>query len=579
MLLTAAISLVAGALSVLAPCVLPFLPIIVGGSVHGASKARPWIITASLIVSLVAFTIVLKATAIAAHLDPAIWTFVSGGLVIVLGVGMLFPGAWTWVSLRLGLNRSSHVLLDKASAQRNRWMQSVLTGAALGPVLTSCSPTYAWVIATVLPASAARGTVLLSLYCVGLAFALLAISLLGRTLINRIRWAAHPNGWFQRSIAVMFLIVGIAIVFGWDQKAERAVEAAAPGLTRIEQNLLPGPAVAGGQGAEQPGAQPGGQPAAGGESVLSTNYPAPELRGIEQWLNSAPTHLAELRGKVVLIDFWTYSCVNCQRTQPYLNSWYDTYHEQGLEIIGVHAPEFAFEKNPANVEQAIRDANIRYRVALDNNFSTWNAYNNRYWPAKYLIDPAGNVRYVHFGEGDYEGTEAAITELLGLGAPSAQHTPSEPGPAPRAYPITAETYLGTDRARSVHANPPLHNGPGTYAATAELPADSWTLGGQWSASGQAITATADDAMVELHFRGREVNIVLDGPTGAQVQVQVVDAAGMPVAATPAKDVRAGRVTLDGARMYNLVDGTAPVDGARLHLVFPAGVSAHSFTFG
>lgn len=376
----------------------------------------------------------------------------------------------------------------------------------------------------------------------------------------------------------MFIIVGVFIVTGLDKKTQVAVEAAVPALTRIENKILPAPGADAGPLSELgPGAS------ADTPGPFNANFAAPELTGIQQWINSEPTRLSELRGKVVLIDFWTYSCVNCQRTQPYLNSWYETYHEQGLEVIGVHAPEFAFEKDPTNVEKAVRDAGIHYRVALDNDFATWQAYHNRYWPAKYLIDAAGNVRYVHFGEGAYGETEEAIRELLGShGDAAAPASPTMDKPMARTYDTTAETYLGINRFEKFQGSPQLHLGSDTYRAAPQLAQDAWTLTGGWKASGEAITATpstSGTSALDLRFRGRQVNLVLDGPRGTQVSVSIRDRDGTPIASTNVVDVREGMLHLDGARMYQLLDSDVPFDGATVHLEFPAGVSAHAFTFG
>ncbi len=387
MLFTAGASLVAGLLTVLAPCVLPLLPVILGGSLvrEGRDRWRPYLITGSLVISLVLFTLLLKASTALIGVDPQVWTYLSGGLILVLGISMLIPGLWTRLTDAVGFDRRSHDLLDKAFKNRSRTWSAILTGAALGPVFSSCSPTYAWAIATVLPASPALGMLYLSIYCVGVGAGLLGIALLGRRLLSRITWASKPNGWFQRTIAVLFVLVGLSLVTGMDKVIQtRLVELDPFGITRVEQRLVP--------------TSSGSTPVEMDPGDL-TAYPAPELVGIAGWLNSEPVTLAQLRGKVVLIDFWTYSCINCQRTQPYVNAWYSTYEKDGLVVIGVHAPEFAFEKVPANVQQAVKAAGITYPVALDNDFKTWQAYDNRYWPAKYLIDRDGRVRYTPLRRG------------------------------------------------------------------------------------------------------------------------------------------------------------------------------------
>lgn len=242
MLLTALISYIAGLLSTLAPCVLPLLPIILGGSLSGKKKDkwRPYIITASLIISLVLFTLLLKISTVFIGIDPKVWTIGSGTLVIILGFFILFPGLWTQIIGKLGIEHRSQGLLVKAYKQENGVLSAILIGAALGPIFSSCSPTYAWVIATVLPSSSLLGMFYLTFYVLGVATALLAIALLGRKLLERIKWASDPKGWFQRGIAVLFIIVGIFVATGLDKKVQTyLVEKDFLNIKLLEEKLVP----------------------------------------------------------------------------------------------------------------------------------------------------------------------------------------------------------------------------------------------------------------------------------------------------------------------------------------------------
>lgn len=553
MLVTAFLSLVAGVLTVLAPCVLPFLPVIVGGSVGHGSKARPYVIAASLVGSLLLFTLLLKVTTAFLSIDPRVWAIGSGTLVVLLGLAMLFPGMWARLSGAARFDRAHH-LLDKARSQRSDLWSAVLTGAALGPVFSSCSPTYAWVIATVLPASPAEGMFYLAIYCVGMAGALLAISLAGRRLIKKLGWAANPRGWFQRVIAVLFIAVGLLVATGVDKNIQTWAVDKFPSLSSFEEKLIPG-------------STPGSAPALESSENAA---PAPEFTGITEWINSEPLTLEDLRGKVVLVDFWTYSCINCVRTQPYLNAWYERYHDSGLEIVGVHAPEFAFEKLPENVRKAVEDAQIKYPVALDNDFATWRAYRNQYWPAKYLIDAEGKVRWTHFGEGDYEEAEAQIRALLGEGGAAARQ-PTDTLTHTRGQ--SPETYLGT--ARAMGNAQPLVAGEHDYGGPQE-PADTsqWTLAGKWSTDRESILAVSDGAQLRYRFAGKEMYLVADGPVGAKIRVQV-EGASQPGGADVVGDV----ATIDGARMYRLVRLPQATTGATVTLTFDKDIRANAFTFG
>ncbi len=242
MILTILLSYVAGLLTVLAPCILPLLPVILGGSLDpkNQDKRRPYIITASLVVSLIVFSLLLKASTVLIGVDPRVWSIAAGALVVILGLFMLFPTAWAQVIGRLGLEHRSQGLLARAFKTENRTASAVLTGAALGPVFSSCSPTYAWVIATILPTNLAAGVFYLVIYCLGVATSLLAVALLGRRLLAKITWASNPKGWFQRTIAILFILVGIFVATGWDKKLQSyLVSKDFFSLIELEQKLVP----------------------------------------------------------------------------------------------------------------------------------------------------------------------------------------------------------------------------------------------------------------------------------------------------------------------------------------------------
>ena len=242
MIITTLLSFIAGVLTVLAPCIVPFLPVILGGSLdpEDRDRRRPYIIIASLLVSLIAFTLLLKASTTLIGVDPMVWTLISGVVLVGLGLFMLFPISWARVVSRVGLEHKSQSWLTKAEGNKSKTLSAILTGAALGPVFSSCSPTYAWVIATVIPANPVAGVFYLAIYCLGLALALLAIALFGRRLLNNVKWAINPGGWFQRTIAVLFILVGIFIATGMDKKVQTyLVEKDVFNLIDLEEGLVP----------------------------------------------------------------------------------------------------------------------------------------------------------------------------------------------------------------------------------------------------------------------------------------------------------------------------------------------------
>jgi cytochrome c biogenesis protein CcdA/thiol-disulfide isomerase/thioredoxin len=571
MLLTAFLSYVAGLLTALAPCVLPLLPIILGGSLAGDKKDkwRPYIITASLVVSLILFTILLKASTALIGIDPRVWAIGSGILVIILGFFMLFPDLWAQIIGKLGIEHRSQGLLGKAYKQENGVLSAILIGAALGPIFSSCSPTYAWVIATVLPSSALLGMFYLTFYVLGVATALLAIALLGRKLLERIKWASDPKGWFQRGIAILFIIVGIFVATGLDKNVQTyLVEKDFLNIKLLEEKLVP---------ENNSPAKSNSNSSANKQKFNVAAYDAPELKNIAAWINSDPQTIESLKGRVVLVDFWTYSCINCQRTQPYLNAWYDKYKDDGFVILGVHAPEFAFEKVTENVQKAVVDASIKYPVALDNNFSTWQAYENRFWPAKYLIDKDGQVRYTHFGEGDYDKTEETIQTLLkesGQTVTDKIEANRTTGPINRGQ--TPETYLGYARAeRFANSNQFVADKPIEYSLRSQLANNEWSLGGKWQINDESSQSLASSTKLSINFSGKEVYLVMSGPPGSSVAVSV-DGLSKP----GGSDIDTkGQVNIDGARLYKIVNTGQYMTNKKLTLTFPIGVTVNAFTFG
>jgi thiol-disulfide isomerase/thioredoxin len=285
---------------------------------------------------------------------------------------------------------------------------------------------------------------------------------------------------------------------------------------------------------------------------------APEFQGVTAWINSPPLSLRQLRGKVVLVDFWTYSCINCLRTLPYLKSWYAHYHSRGFVIVGVHSPEFAFEHDLGNVRAAVKRLGIRYPVALDNHFGTWNAYQNQYWPADYLIDGRGRVRDVHFGEGAYSRTEHEIRTLLGTGLPAAL---AQPDRTPQEL-RTPESYLGYTRIGNYDGSPLRTDEPATYRFPPTLPSDSFAYAGEWTVGGERIVA-GRGARLRFNFLAHDVHLVL---TGRGV-------VGVTLNGHKLRDIA---ITSD--KLYTLVTQKRAREGL-LELTFTPGLSAYAFTFG
>jgi cytochrome c biogenesis protein CcdA/thiol-disulfide isomerase/thioredoxin len=579
MIVTILLSFVAGLLTALAPCVLPLLPVILGGSFDRSirDKKRPYIITASLVVSLVLFTLVLKVSSALINIDPRVWTIGSGMLVVVLGVFMLFPQAWAYIIGRLGIESRAQKSLGSAYGQKSKLWSAVLIGAALGPVFSSCSPTYGWVLSTVIPNNIGLGMIYLVVYCLGVATSLLAIALLGQRLLKRVKWASNPHGVFQRSIAVIFILVGIFVATGIDKKIETwAVERDTFHLIRLEKKLVP-------SGSKSSKAQDSTPVAATKDTTKNESkffnvapYRAPEIVGAGEWFNTEPLTLAGLKGKVVLVDFWTYSCINCIRTLPYLQGWYDAYRDKGFVVIGVHAPEFAFEKIPKNLAGAIKEKSLTYPIVQDNNLATWATYKNQYWPATYLIDRDGNVRREHFGEGEYEVTEQAIRSLLSeTSSDSVIKGTTEP-PIDRNQ--TPETYLGYERGeRFASASEFQPDTVVKYSGTPVPKSNQWVLSGSWKMGAKDTVASGIDSKLSIRFTGREVYLVMSGDGAAGSLV--LNGTKVTASALGGSDTNdKGELIPAVPRLYRLIKSDTLIKDGLLEISLPAGTTINAFTF-
>ncbi len=463
-------SFLAWVLTILAPCVLPVLPVILAGSITERQRWYPYLVTLSLAGSIVLFTILLKASTLLIDIPSSFWKYLSGGILLILWLIYIFPHVWAWIGSRLGLGRSS-IPLDHAQGIGSPVLRAIATGAALGPVFSTCSPTYSLLLATVFPVSFFSGIAYTTIYALWLAIMLTIIAIWGRSIIARFRGIADERWWFKKILGFVFVLIGLAIVSGVDKQIEsRVLDIWNPSsleeslidslmprkvveeLTTIvlpiistgvsiestselpmtmadpivvEKTLFPTPPSPSVPTPEK--ITPPTPPAVSKiatpivptppivpvpELSIQSPYRAPELSGLTNWINSDPLTLSNLRWQVVIVDFWTFGCSNCQATLPHVQALYAKYRSQWLIVIGVHAPEFAYEQKYANVLAAVKKAWLTYPVALDNGFSTWNAYDNQYWPAMYIIDKSGKVRHTHFGEGQYQETDDIIAYLL-----------------------------------------------------------------------------------------------------------------------------------------------------------------------
>ena len=580
---------IAGAATAVSPCVLPVLPVALAAGATGGRR-RPIGIVAGLTVSFTFATVALVYVIDALGLPNDLVRNLAIFVLLAFGVLLLVPA----LSSRFEgyLSRLTSRFQPKSGGGDGFWSGTVV-GASLGLVYAPCAgPILAGVITVSAsqPFTAGRLAVALS-YGIGSALVLYLLMLGGRRLTKPL--SKHiPQ--LQAAMGAVMIVFAFAMLGQYDLKFQNRIAKDLPAFLvnptkDLEDMDSARSALADIRSTKTTKAannlQAGAQAAADDNSdfvAKKSDLPvigqAPEFYGTQDWFNTPgdkPLTMASLRGQVVLIDFWTYTCVNCIRTQPDLKALDAKYGDKGLTIIGVHTPEFPFEKDAGNVEDAIKRAGLKYPVVQDNDYTVWDSYANQYWPAEYFIDANGNVRYAHFGEGDYEKNENVLRSLLA----EAGHDPGKTkagaeGMAVSPGVTTPESYLGSARAMNF-TNGVLLDGEHDFGKLKSPPDDSLSYGGSWDISPD--TATAKGGELGLNFGAKRVYLVLGSP-GQPRQVGVkLDGKPIP-AADAGSDVKAGKVTVDGQRLYELVD--MPTAGRHQLTLSPqSGVKGYAFTFG
>jgi cytochrome c biogenesis protein CcdA/thiol-disulfide isomerase/thioredoxin len=588
-------AILAGAGTALSPCVLPVLPaLLASGGVGG--RRRPLGIVLGLSITFTVTIVGLASVVDGVGLGSDPLRDVAIAVLLIFGIVLFVPSLGDRIEAPL-----SRLARFGPKTTGDGFLSGLLVGGALGFVYTPCASP---ILAAVISVSAASGkTVLLALaYAAGSAVVLLALTLGGRRIFDRIRRAGRGPA-LQRALGVVMIVTAVAIAVNLDVNFDQFVAEEIPNVnvtaalecsetvtSRLHE--ITGRharfAAANGSDACSGSASKITVAAAGApQSTLLADAaglkdlgPAPEFTETQDWFNTPddkPLTLTGLRGRVVLIDFWTYTCINCIRTLPYLKAWDATYRKDGLTIVGIEAPEFPFERDAANVENAIHQFGLHYPVVQDNKLATWNAWGNEYWPADYLIDAHGDVRYAAFGEGDYDKTETAIRALLAESGHQVGGRSHATGVVVPSEEATPETYLGTNRAEGWLQEPQngLHNYGGPV--TGELALNEFAYGGSWKIAGQPAEAVAD-ASIDVEFEAKNVYLVLSSPGERPLPVQVL-LNGRPISAADAgADVHDGVVTVRRQRLYSLV--SLPGDQrAHLTLRFAPGVTGYAFTFG
>ena len=554
-----------GVLTIFSPCVLPVLPFIF------ARADQPF--RRSCLPILIGMAVTFAVLASLATVSGA-WLvginhygrYAAMLLLLLMGLALVLPA----FSERLMRPFVAFGARLQQRADRQPGIKgSLLLGVAIGFLWAPCAGP---ILGLLLAGAALSGAnfysaLLLLAFAAGAASSLTVALLAGGRMFSLMKRSLGAEEWLRRGLGVAVLIGVAVIALGWDTRF--LAQFSFLSTAETEQQLIE-------KLADKP-------------QENNVSRMAPPFVGATQWLNSPPLNLEMLRGKVVLVDFWTYSCINCLRTLPYLKAWDEKYRSRGLVIVGVHSPEFAFEKVQHNVEKAIRNLGIKYPVAMDNQFAIWNAYKNQYWPAKYLIDAQGRIRDQHFGEGKYQETEQMIRNLLNeanpgwlaMGDEAVQVAGSGATAAASGMERSPETYLGYARMENL-ASPEKSKQDAVveYSTPGALRLNQWALSGKWLVSEESSTAQESGATISFRFRGRDLHLVLGAPSGKPVRFKVTVDSAEPGANHGADIDAQGNGTIREQRLYQLIRQDGEIGERTFRIEFlDSDAEAFAFTFG
>jgi cytochrome c biogenesis protein CcdA/thiol-disulfide isomerase/thioredoxin len=569
------LAFVGGVFTILSPCILPVLPFVF------ARADRPFRRSGLPLLLGMALTFSLVATA-AAYGGYWVVRLNQGGryiamfVFLILGLTLLFPDfaeALTRPLVRAGSR------LQGAPTTETSVSKSFLLGISTGLLWAPCAGPILGLILTgaAIQGPGARSSFLLLSYALGAATSLGIALFAGKKVFATMKHSLRFDIWIRRVLGAAVIIGVVAIALGWDTNL--LAKFSFVNTATAEEHLI--------HALGAPKLAPTNASAA--EPVLPDEGPMPELSGAIAWLNSPPLTREQLRGKVVVIDFWTYSCINCLRALPYTEGWYAKYKDAGLVVIGVHTPEFAFEKERSNVEQAVHDLKISYPVAIDSNYKIWQAFNNEYWPAHYFIDGKGRIRHHHFGEGEYDESERVIQELLREnGAKSlADGTINVTANGAEAAPDlqdtrSPETYIGYNRAEHfASAQLFAQDTRMAYTPQPRLTLNQWALGGTWKVGPESAVLDSAPGKIVFRFHARDLHLVL-GPTknGKAIRFKVTLDGTAPGDDHGSDADAAGAGTVQGHRLYQLIRQNGAVEDRTFEIEFlDPGVQAFAFTFG
>ena len=580
----ALIGFLGGLITGISPCILPVLPVIFFSGAQTSGRAepavaaqgggtttavevrppisetlRPYRVIGGLVLSFSIVTLAGSALLTLLHLpqDAIRWAGIVA--LTLIGIGLIVP------QFEQILERP-FARIPQFNASEGR--SGFGLGLALGVLFVPCAgPVLAAIVLAGATGSIGVNTIVLTVsFAIGTAVPLLVFALAGQRVAQRIGAFRRRQRQIRVAGGIVMLVFAVAIAFNLPATLQRIVpdytstlQDKVGGSDQIAEKLNLG-GVVNDQNKDLSNCTNGG-------ATLESCGTAPDIKGITDWFNTpgnTPLDLKGLRGKVVLIDFWAYSCINCQRAIPHVTDWYGKYKDAGLEVIGVHSPEYAFEKVLANVESGARDLGITYPVALDNKLSTWTNYRNQYWPAEYLIDATGTVRHIKFGEGDYDVTEDLIRQLLADANPGAKLPPPSDfaDTTPQAV-LTPETYLSVGKVGNYGGTGTYDQGDSTFDYPAKLPDDTFALRGPWTLDNQGAASGADTSSIELSYNAKNVYLVIGGEGGVTV----------------VRDGKTTAVPISGPPTLRQIVAGDQVQRGQLEVRLTKGLQAFSFTYG
>jgi len=572
-----------GLVTIAAPCIWPLLPIVLSASIVGNDHRRPLGVTTGILVSFGALTLTISYLVSIFKFNPDILRFLAVIILVVLGFSMVIP------TISRIVEGFVSRLAGRFGGSNNRqadFIHGFITGLSLGIVWTPCAGPILAAIATLAATRSVNFEIFLVtiVYLIGVGIPLFLFAYAGQRFAQKSRSLSRYTGHIQRIFGVIIILTAVLIFTGYDKVIQAKLLDAFPAYSKFIVDLENNDAVKGEldkiRGKDDMVGKPYNPMDSSDKtsSIFNANVKAPEITGINNWLNlpsgKQSLSIAELKGKVVLVDFWTYTCINCIRTLPHIVSWYEKYKDDGFVVLGIHTPEFEFEKNTNNVLQATKQYKITYPVAQDNDYATWEAYDNHYWPAKYLIDRDGSIRYYHFGEGEYEKTEEAIQLLL---EEAGQKVTDEKSNMPDETPKirnSPETYLGASRMEYYYPNGRINIGSYNNLKTSSgIPTNSFTLGGNWIVS-EEYSESGSNAVLEYKFFASKVFLVMKPRSTSSGQARTE---GKVKVILDGKEV--GFIPINSDKLYDLINLQGNPGEHLLRLEFSPGIQVFAFTFG